>query len=133
MGGVWPRALAVGIWALVFATLASGCAATVPPPTPRPGPFEVGEASWYGTRFHGRRTASGERFDMYALTAAHRTLPLGTRCRVTNQRNGRSVVVRINDRMGRVKGRVLDLSFAAARALDFVHAGHTPVVLEVVP
>lgn len=88
-----------------------------------------GKASWYGRRFHGRPTASGERFDMNGLTAAHRTLPFGTRVRVRNTRNGREVVVRINDRGPHVKGRILDLSQAAAAALGLLHAGEAPVVL----
>jgi rare lipoprotein A len=74
-------------------------------------------ASWYGPGFHGRRTASGETFNAGALTAAHRTLPFGTRVKVTNATNGRSVVVRINDRGPYVRGRVIDLSRAAARAI----------------
>lgn len=74
-------------------------------------------ASWYGPGFHGRRTASGERFNTGAFTAAHRTLPFGTRVRVVNQTTGRSVVVRINDRGPFVRGRVIDLSKAAARAI----------------
>ena len=76
-----------------------------------------GMASWYGPGFQGRRTASGEIFNTNALTAAHRTLPFGTRVRVVNKRNGRSVVVRINDRGPFVRGRVIDLSKSAARAL----------------
>ncbi|MDP4006933.1 septal ring lytic transglycosylase RlpA family protein [Methylobacterium sp. NEAU K] len=78
---------------------------------------QAGVASWYGPGFHGRKTSNGERFDMNALTAAHRTLPLGTQVRVTNTRNGRSVVVRINDR-GPYAGRcVIDLSKASAQAI----------------
>jgi len=92
---------------------------------------QTGMASWYGARFHGRRTASGEPFDMHALTAAHRTLPFGTLCRVTNRRNGRSVIVRVNDRGPYGKGRVIDVSRAAAEALDLVRAGHAPVTVEV--
>jgi rare lipoprotein A len=93
--------------------------------------IESGEASWYGARHHGRRTASGEPFDMHALTAAHRTLPFGTRCRVTNRRNGRQVIVRINDRGPYVRGHIIDLARAAAEALDLVRAGHVPVTIEV--
>ena len=85
-------------------------------------------ASYYGHRHHGRPTASGERSDMYALTAAHRTLPFGTRVRVSA--NGRSVVVRINDRGPFVRGRTIDLSFAAARALAIVARGVSPVTIE---
>ena len=74
-------------------------------------------ASWYGPGFHGRKTASGERFNTGALTAAHKTLPFGTRVRVVNVNTGRSVVVRINDRGPFIRGRVIDLSKAAARAI----------------
>ncbi len=84
---------------------------------------EVGIASWYGRDFHGRRTANGEIFDMRALSAAHRTLPLPTMVRVTNLENGRSVIVRVNDRGPFVKNRLIDLSWAAARELGFVHKG----------
>jgi len=92
--------------------------------------LQAGIASWYGRQFHGRRTANGERYDMYALTAAHRTLPLGTRVRVTNQASGRSVVVRINDRGPFVRGRIIDLSLAAAQELGMSRAGTARVVLE---
>jgi len=88
-----------------------------------------GRASWYGPGFHGKRTASGERFDMNDLTAAHRTLPFGTRVRVRNIQNGREVVVRINDRGPQIRDRIIDLSKAAAAALDLLHAGEAPVVL----
>jgi rare lipoprotein A len=88
-----------------------------------------GTASWYGQKFHGRRTSSGERFDMNDLTAAHQTLPFGTRVRVRNVANGREVVVRINDRGPRMRDRIIDLSKAAAAALGFVHKGEASVVL----
>ncbi|MBK1629192.1 hypothetical protein CKO31_00290 [Thiohalocapsa halophila] len=95
--------------------------------------FAAGEglASFYGGSFHGRRTASGQRFDQQALTAAHRTLRFGTRVRVTHKRNRRSVVVTINDRGPFVRGRVIDLSRAAARRLGMLGAGLAPVRLEV--
>jgi rare lipoprotein A len=86
-----------------------------------------GIASWYGRKFHGRRTSNGEIYDMYAMTAAHKTLPLGVDVLVTNQRNGKSVKVRVNDRGPFVAGRVIDLSFAAARQLDIVDSGTAPV------
>ncbi|MCE1236331.1 MAG: septal ring lytic transglycosylase RlpA family protein [Hyphomicrobiales bacterium] len=89
-----------------------------------------GVASFYGGREHGGPTASGERFDMHAMTAAHRTAPLGSHLRVTNLRNGRSVVVRINDRGPFVKGRIIDLSRAAADRLGFVSSGLTRVSVE---
>lgn len=82
-------------------------------------PYQVGMASWYGKQFHGRTTASGEDFDMFELTAAHRLLPLGTYVKVTNLRNGKWVVVRVNDRGPYVANRILDLSYSAARMLNF--------------
>ena len=92
-----------------------------------------GRATFYGDKFHGRKTASGERFSQRKMTAAHRSLPFGTRVRVTNLNNGKSVVVRINDRgpFGRDRRRVIDLSKAAARALDFIQSGWTRVKIEV--
>jgi rare lipoprotein A len=90
-----------------------------------------GVASWYGYPHHGRLTASGRRFDMYGLTAAHRTLPLGTRLRVTNLNNGRAVIVTVTDRGPFVKQRVLDLSYAAARAIGMIGPGTAPVRLEI--
>jgi rare lipoprotein A len=91
--------------------------------------LERGAASWYGLQFHGRRTANGERFDMRALTAAHKTLPFGTRVRVRSLVNGREVDVRINDRGPYVGGRIIDLSHAAAEALDMLGTGIKQVVL----
>lgn len=91
-----------------------------------------GVASFYGRSEHGGPTASGERFNMHAMTAAHRTAPLGSHMRVTNLKNGRSVVVRINDRGPFVRGRIIDLSQAAASELGFVGAGLTRVSLETV-
>jgi rare lipoprotein A len=90
-------------------------------------------ASYYADRFHGRRTASGEAFDNRAMTAAHRTHRFGTRVRVTNQRNGLSVVVRINDRGPYGRGRVIDLSRAAAERIGMIRAGVVPVTVEVLP
>lgn len=95
--------------------------------------LQRGIASWYGPGFHGRKTASGERFDMGELTAAHKTLPFGTRVLVHNPRNGKEVVVRINDRGPYVAGRVIDLSKAAAAALGFKGRGHETVVLREAP
>jgi rare lipoprotein A len=139
------RALA----AAAFAALLAACgprhppaAPPEPPPaTPAPEPAEPsgapgtpaaeGIASWYGRPFHGRRTASGERFNQDALTAAHASFPFGSRVRVTNLDNGRSVVVRVNDRPGR-RDRIIDLSRAAGRALGLVGPGTAPVRLELV-
>jgi rare lipoprotein A len=88
-------------------------------------------ASWYGHPHHGRLTASGQRFNMYELTAAHRTLPLGSRVRVVNLANGRSVVVTITDRGPFIKHRVIDLSYAAARQLALIGPGTGPVRLTI--
>ena len=93
---------------------------------------ELGLASWYGEEFEGNPTASGEIYDMNELTAAHRTLPLGTRIRVTNLRNQRSFIVRINDRGPFIENRFLDLSMAAARKLGFKGAGLALVRAEVI-
>lgn len=91
----------------------------------------VGHASWYGRKFHGRLTASGERYDMAAFTAAHRKLPFGSRVRVTNLANGRAVVVTINDRGPFAEDRLIDLSHAAAKQLGIVEDGVAEVRLEV--
>ncbi len=92
-----------------------------------------GKAVFYGDKWHGRKTASGERFNQRKMTAAHRSLPFGTRVRVTNLANGKSVVVRITDRgpFGRDRSRIIDLSKAAARELDFIHDGWARVTVEV--
>jgi len=127
---------------LIF-TLALGMVACSSPTTPRSSPPRAeptppratamhGRASWYGEPHHGRPTASGEIFDMHHLTAAHPSLPLGTRLLVTNVANGRSVVVRVNDRGPYRRGRILDLSYAAARALHAVEAGVINVRVAVV-
>jgi rare lipoprotein A len=133
-----PRAYAVSI---VLAAVLSACTAAVPPPAPPPPPqpapapapyVEVGNASWYGHAHDGARTANGERFNMNAMTAAHRTLPFGTIVRVTNLDNQRSVRVRINDRGPHVGNRILDLSAAAARSLGIAEQGVARVRIEVV-
>jgi rare lipoprotein A len=99
------------------------------PTRPQPQPFEQGLASWYGGKFHGRRTASGERYDMHALTAAHKTLPFGTLVRVRSVHTGQEVVVRINDRGPYRRQRIIDLSLGAISALGLRHRGVTEVVL----
>ncbi len=101
------------------------------PVPPRIKRVEVGLASWYGEKFHGRRTASGKVYDMYQLTAAHKTLPLGTSVIVTHVNNGKSVEVTVNDRGPFVRGRIIDLSYAAAQALEMVEQGVAKVRVEV--
>jgi rare lipoprotein A len=124
-----------------------GCAAPEKRPPTRPGhpaPYKIGRtwyqpvkhargfrergiASWYGRDFHGRKTANGETYDMYGISAAHKTLPLGTYVRVVNLRNDRSLVVRVNDRGPFVRGRIIDLSYGAAKKLGLVGPGTAPV------
>jgi rare lipoprotein A len=95
-------------------------------------PYQVGTASWYGEDFDGKPTASGEDYDMYDLTAAHPTLPLGSYVRVTNMHNNRAVVVRVNDRGPIVPGRIIDLSYGAAQVLQFDKRGLQRVRLDLV-
>jgi rare lipoprotein A len=117
--------------------LLAGCSRAVmtPPSVPSVPPVagmeEVGMASWYGAPHHGRRTASGEVFDMHQLTAAHRTLPFGTRLLVTNRDTSQSAEVRVNDRGPFVEGRILDVSYAAARLLGAMGSGLIPVRVRV--
>ena len=136
------------IMALIFF---QACASTPPPAPPsppgQPAPYRVGGtwyspmpdargfvqdgiASWYGKKFHGRKTSSGETYNMYAMTAAHKTLPLGTWVRVRRTDTGRQIVVRINDRGPFVRGRIIDLSYTAARKLGIVGRGTAPVEIE---
>lgn len=134
--------MTTGSWSAATLALALAACGGVPEPA-RPTPprttatrpatgAQRGLASWYGGEHHGGPTASGERFDKRALTAAHRTLRMNTRVRVTNERNGRTVEVRINDRGPYGRGRIIDLSEAAARALDMLDAGVVPVRVEVI-
>lgn len=121
---------------LALAGLAGGCslvARPMPPsgPPPPPGTTQEGIASWYGQPFHGRRTASGEVYDMEAPTAAHRTLPFGTRVRVHNLETGRSTVLRINDRGPFVRGRIIDVSRRGARELGLLEPGIARVRVEI--
>ena len=95
-------------------------------------PYQIGKASWYGKLFHGKTTASGEPYDMFQFTAAHRSLPLGTYLRVTNLENGRAVVVRVNDRGPVPRSRIIDLSYGAALMLGLRSAGVETVRLDVV-
>ena len=119
---------------LVWVVLAGACTAqrhptTTPAAKPR---TEVGLASWYGKAHHGKRTASGERMDMHELTAAHRTLALGSIVRVKDLESGRSVNVRINDRGPYRKGRIIDLTYAAAKKLGMIQRGTTRVEVTLV-
>jgi rare lipoprotein A (peptidoglycan hydrolase) len=135
-------------WAVAIAALAIGACVSKPAPVePRPRPTTVrerereprplrvlrGKAVWYGGKWHGRRTASGERFNKHAMTAAHRTLPLGSRIRVTNLDNQRSVILVVNDRgpYGRDRSRIIDVSEGAARRLGFHGRGWVHVKIEV--
>jgi len=95
-------------------------------------PYQVGTASWYGETFEGKPTASGEAYNMYDMTAAHLRLPMGSYVKVTNLRNGRSVIVRVNDRGPVVPGRIIDLSYGAARAIQMKGRGLQRVRLDVV-
>ena len=120
----------LGLGPLAAVLLLAACAgpryAAAPWP-PAAGDAEVGLASWYGRDFHGRRTSSGEIYDMYQMTAAHRTLPLGTWVEVIHVETGRSIQVRVNDRGPFIAGRVIDLSYGAARVLGMVGQGVAPV------
>jgi rare lipoprotein A len=140
------------IGALLAAILIQACASAPPPapegrPQPIPKPYRVGKtwyqplahardfrqtgiASWYGKDFHGKNTSNGEIYNMHAMTAAHKTLPLGTFVRVKNLTNGKSIDVRINDRGPFVRDRIIDLSFAGASRLDIVGPGTAPVEIE---
>jgi rare lipoprotein A len=124
--------LALGA-AVAACTLLSGAGPAKAHDSPAATPTLSGIASWYGPGFHGRQTANGERYNMYELTAAHRSLPFGTKVRVTNRANGKSVVVRINDRGPYVGKRVIDLSRGAAQVVNMTEAGIVPVKLDVLP
>jgi rare lipoprotein A len=93
---------------------------------------QIGIASYYGRKFHKKRTANGEIFNMYKVSAAHKTYPLGTKVKVTNMKNGKSIKLTINDRGPYVKGRIIDLSYKAARKIDFVNQGTTKVRIDVI-
>lgn len=107
--------------------------AVVPPARTSVRPYQVGTASWYGQDFEGKATASGEPYNMYEMTAAHPSLPLGTYVKVTNLHNRRAVIVRINDRGPIVPGRIIDVSYGAAKALNFQARGVQRVRLDVMP
>jgi len=122
------RAAATALWLVVQAVHGLSC---VPRPPAEPAGVLTGTASWYGPDFHGRPTSNREIYDMYDLTAAHKSLPFGTRVMVTNLLNGKTVQVRINDRGPFVAGRIIDLSYAAARLLDLIGPGTAPVRMEI--
>ncbi len=121
------------IYTLLIAVTVAGCA-VLPGPSKeyKVGYQEKGVASWYGEPFHGRRTANGEIYDMFGMTAAHRLMPLGTSMQVKNLNNDRTVTVRVNDRGPFVRGRILDLSYQAAHDLDMVRSGTAPIKLRVI-
>lgn len=135
------NALLLALWATAVALTACGHkkhARVAPPPpaptqAPRSGDIETGIASWYGHPYHGRQAADGEIYDMETLVAAHRTLPFHTWVRVVNLRNNKTVEVRIIDRGPFIDGRIIDLSHAAAEAIDLVRAGIGPVRVEIIP
>jgi rare lipoprotein A len=123
-------------WLIALAILLVACGGPQGKPKPRGGggggSVQHGLASWYGGKHHGGPTASGERFNKNALTAAHKTLRMHTKVKVTNKKNGRTVVVRINDRGPYVRGRIIDLSERAAQILGMIDAGVVPVKIELV-
>jgi rare lipoprotein A len=122
-----------GCFVLVFAAACSVPPSHVPPPTGLDGrAVQTGIASWYGPGFHGQATASGTIYDQNDMTAAHQTLPLGTRVMVTNLNNGASVEVLVNDRGPFAKGRIIDLSYSAAQSIGIVGPGTAPVRVEVI-
>ena len=121
---VLVSALALGAFPLATTTNAQDTVAVVQTLS--------GTASWYGGKFHGRRTANGETYNQHALTAAHRYLPFGTEVVVTNQNNGRSVVVRINDRGPFSGGRIIDLSHQAASQIGMINSGTAKVTVEII-
>lgn len=124
--------LSIFISSCAFSTTSLGGYTVSKEPQPIHEQVEQGGASWYGPRFHGRKTANGERYNQNAMTAAHRTLPTGTVVDVTNLRNGKTVRLRINDRGPYVKGRIIDLSKAAAIQLDTITRGVEPVAIRIV-
>jgi len=115
----------------IFSMILSSCSLPVSREPYASGYIERGIASWYGEEFHGRPTSSGEIYDMHALTAAHKLMPLGTVAKVTNLENGRSVTVKINDRGPFIDDRIIDLSYGSAGAIDMVETGLAPVEIEV--
>lgn len=132
-----PKPLLLVLFFFGF-VLSSGCAIPskhvehAQPPSETFAVVGEGKASWYGPGFHGRKTASGERFNQGAMTCAHRKLPFGSKVRVTNLENDRSVVVIVNDRGPFIQGRIVDLSRKAAQEIDMIRTGTAPVRVEIV-
>ena len=132
------RRVLASLVAVAVLTVAGGAEPTRTTPkaqsrkAPQDKPYQVGKASWYGKRFHGRTTASGEAFNMYQFTAAHRQLPLGTWVKVTNLRNRKWIMVRVNDRGPLPDTRIIDLSYATAQLLGFRERGTERVRLDIV-
>lgn len=120
----------VGCSLLLFILLYFSSCASIPQPPIQPPEVDYITASWYGTEFHGRQTSSGERFDMYAMTCAHKEFPFGTRLRATNLKNNKSVIVTVNDRGPFIPGRDLDLSYAAAKEIELIGPGVAMVKIE---
>lgn len=135
---LWPTSIWQGLSQVILLVSLIACSlsptkANEPDPTePGSDASQVGVASWYGPGFHGKRTASGAIYNQHELTAAHQTLPIGSRVIVTNLQNGRSVEVAINDRGPFVKRRIIDLSYAAARVLGMVGPGTIPVRIDLI-
>ncbi len=127
---IWRFSSRVSFFAVFLLIYISGCA-HVQRPVPGAGWIESGTASWYGEDFHGRPTASGEKYDMYGCSAAHKTIPLGSRVRVTNLDNGKEIVVPVNDRGPFVGNRIIDMSYGAAQRLGMVEVGLAKVRIEV--
>lgn len=148
MIALWHRLMLMMMTAFLLAACSSGTEKLMGPeaglstyqtnsrvvstPQNKVGYDSVGTASWYGERYHGQRTASGEIFDMSLATAAHPSFPFGTRVRVTNLENGRSIILRINDRGPFVRNRIIDVSKSAAQALGFVRQGTARVGIQIV-
>jgi rare lipoprotein A len=138
--GLMVALLIVGLGAAQGSNNSEASSSQTSPSTVKPNrkqatknqPYQIGTASWYGEYFEGKPTASGEDYNMYDMTAAHPTLPLGSYVRVTNLRNGRAVVVKVNDRGPIVQGRIIDLSYGAAQVLQFEDHGLQRVRLDVV-
>jgi len=123
----WKWALVLVLIAVIVGAFLSSCAEKT---VMRPKHSTTGNASWYGPGFHGRKTANGERYNQNDLTAAHKKLPFGTKVRVTNLNNNKSVIVRINDRGPYVRGRIIDVSKEAAKELAMLGSGTAPVRVE---